>query len=195
MKSSLILLAAGKSSRMGMPKGLVSFKNQTLLEFQIKRFAEAGGEYAFLILEKDQTQYHDFFKIIDDQFEIAGIKITIITNDHTEWGPFYSLQLGLKSCGENALMTPIDSPLPSSGLINKIIETTQLVALPLYQNKKGHPVFISMKFSSTLQKLSPNESRLDHILRDLDQLELIETEEQEVLLNLNTPSDLKAKAN
>lgn len=118
----LILLAGGKSSRMGFPKGFLKIANTDgidLLIYQIITFLKIGGENIYLVfghhyqeykskysLEdvlsfSDVSQLQDFFcKFISEKkLEINNkdFKATIKTifNDKYELGPFSSIQCGL----------------------------------------------------------------------------------------------------
>ena len=42
IKAEILLLTAGKSSRMGQPKALLSIKGQPLISYQIDRLKELG---------------------------------------------------------------------------------------------------------------------------------------------------------
>ncbi len=49
-KIPLVILAAGKSSRMGFPKGLLSYRGKKLLQHQIENFFQLGGETVVVVL-------------------------------------------------------------------------------------------------------------------------------------------------
>jgi hypothetical protein len=65
------------------------------------------------------------------------------------------------------------------------------VVLPLYQGQKGHPVLLSFEFQKKLLgiQLTDPDARLDLQIQKLshDSIILVETEDPQVRMNLNTP--------
>ncbi|MBA4392008.1 MAG: hypothetical protein C0407_00480, partial [Desulfobacca sp.] len=55
----LILLAGGKSSRMGTPKGLLDYQGNLWLFEQLSRFQAASGKRVVIVLGFHHDQYFE----------------------------------------------------------------------------------------------------------------------------------------
>jgi molybdopterin-guanine dinucleotide biosynthesis protein A len=55
----LILLAGGRSSRMGTPKGLLDYHGHPWLVEQVKRFKAASGKQVIIVLGFHQDPYFE----------------------------------------------------------------------------------------------------------------------------------------
>ena len=193
----LILLAGGKSSRMGKPKGLLSYRNSYWILEQINRFNIDGNETVFVGLGFDYKAYLEailwFEKAIENPYDFNGKKVRIVINQQPELGPFSTLQSVLKKIERNkeVLILPIDVPMLQKSELEKIILKENKVVVPSFKDRKGHPVKLSVNFWKSLLSLnvSDEKSRLDVQIKQLESLEIsvLKTEDLSILRNLNTP--------
>ena len=96
MNISAIILAAGKSARMGQNKLLMPWGNTTVLEKVIQTVQSAGIEDIILVTNPDLQ-----FPIPDSRFPIPNLRITINSTNHEMLS---SIQLGLQN------LTPSQPP-------------------------------------------------------------------------------------
>jgi CTP:molybdopterin cytidylyltransferase MocA len=91
----LILLAGGRSSRMGTPKGLLDYHGHPWLIEQLKRFKAASGKRAIIVLGFHQTPYFEQIpwleKAVKQPEEQLGLEISTLINPIPEYGQFSSL--------------------------------------------------------------------------------------------------------
>src|SRR5262245_14676117 len=111
----LILLAGGKSSRMGRPKGLLDFRGEPWLIRQLRAFVRAGGRRIILVLGFEAQAYQPILAHLDLGSEVE-CRVTV--NPAPERGSFSSLQHGAiallaEPSLEAAWISPIDVPLPA----------------------------------------------------------------------------------
>src|SRR4051794_26306382 len=96
--SPLILLAAGQSSRMGQPKGLLPHGSGTWLETLL---LACVGREVILVLGDHADAYFRRFPILREAFEgpraFHGVSVRTVINRDPSRGPFSSLQLGLQA--------------------------------------------------------------------------------------------------
>lgn len=91
----LIILAGGKSSRMGTPKGLINYRGDFWLLEQLRRFKAASGERTVIVLGFHHEQY--FEKIswsrtaVNESVNQLGLNISVVVNPNPEYGQFSSL--------------------------------------------------------------------------------------------------------
>ena len=157
----LILLAAGKSSRMGSPKGLIDYFGRPWLLEQCARFRAAGGEQVILILGYHQEAYFQEIPWLRDSMDQTirrhGLEITTLVNAHPEGGQFTSLLCAITSAvirrAPGAWVLPVDVPGPDSKVYEALKATLHgpiAVAVPRYLSRGGHPVLLSASFMQAL---------------------------------------------
>jgi len=134
MKSiPLILLAAGRSSRMGTPKGLLKFKNVYWLEHQIQNYFSYGGEKVLIVLGDHCSEYQKVFSWLGSSEEWENFQsgqesgqefgqdsglestrylgqVAYVQNKNPQDGQFSSLQIALKFLLSQKFLQSKDSP-------------------------------------------------------------------------------------
>jgi molybdenum cofactor cytidylyltransferase len=191
LKSKIIVLAAGLSSRFGNPKPNLKILEKTLLQHQIDSLLELT-ESPLIVLGFRSKQ------ILEAHPDLTK-NCKIIINPYPEQGQFSSLRLALeKTSGESVFILPIDTPAPKKEIWFHLENNSNSawVVVPKYQGKGGHPVWLSSKFvEQLLSKTIPaEEQRLDIQIRNLKTLQYnaIEVGDPSILVDLDTPSDLES---
>ena len=127
-----------------------------------------------------------------------GKKIRVALNQTPEFGLFSTLQnvlslLNFEGGNNTVLVLPIDVPLLNAKEQEKLIFDEQLISIPTYNNKKGHPVKLTSKFWKLLLNLNltDEDSRLDIQIkkRNASEISLVEMNDASIIKNLNTPKD------
>lgn len=183
----LIILAAGKSSRMGFPKGLMPYHGKKLLQYQIDAFFKLGGKKIIVVLGDHSQQYLK---------EISSLQnCEIIFNDHVEWGPFYSLQLALNHLHEEkaCYLLPMDTPAANPSVWRNLARKHKadiFITKPILENKGGHPIIIGQPFFKQLLSANPQgeDGRLDLQIQKLDKknIEHVLVKDENIKLNINS---------
>jgi CTP:molybdopterin cytidylyltransferase MocA len=189
----LILLCGGKSSRMGVPKGLIPESGATRLERQLERFREVGGEHAVIVLGYDSERYFQaipWLRSGGDPFR------RVVVNPDPEHGPFTSILEGARALDDALFVLPIDGEVPRrevwDSLAAALVEEVEAV-IPCFQGTGGHPVLLSRWFLRRLRTVpvdSP-EARLDRQIALLPECcrKRVEVRDPAVLTNRNEPKD------
>ncbi len=91
----LIILAGGKSSRMGTPKGLLNYRGDFWLLEQLKRFKAASGGRAIVVLGFHKEQYYEKIPWLRTAVDLPahqlGLEVSVVVNPSPEHGQFSSL--------------------------------------------------------------------------------------------------------
>lgn len=176
-----LILAGGKSERMGTDKAFIDFNGQSFIESSI------GAVKPFchrIIILGDPAKYaHLGYEVIPDLIENSG--------------PLAGLYTGLSnSLSEVNVALSCDIPFIESGLVGRLLKEydSTLDALVCESNRLNPLVGIYHKRTAPIakQQLECNQRSMMKFLGLLDYktLELHE-EETHILKNINTPIELK----
>jgi CTP:molybdopterin cytidylyltransferase MocA len=183
----VVVLAAGRSSRMGEPKGLVVLDGRPWITRQLDAPA-LSGRRVVLVLGADRDRY---LREVPD----LPTRAVVVVNPDPDRGPFSSLQQGLSAVppDEPAFVLPVDVPAASPPVWEALeaaaaLESGAAAAVPSFQGRGGHPVLLGPSFIAHLRALPPS-ARLDEELRNLQSLRHVPVTDGAVRLNLNAPED------
>ncbi len=92
----LILLAGGRSSRMGRPKGLLPFRGRPWILGQLLAFQKAGGRKVLLVLGYQHRQYFQHLPGLESALgqpaRRGRLQVAAVINPRPRYGPFSSLR-------------------------------------------------------------------------------------------------------
>ena len=193
-KIPVIVLAAGDSQRMGIPKGLLDYHGKPFLSYQIESLFEIGFTDIIVVSGKDTALYQENIPELK--------KSTVIVNPQPERGLFSSIQSGLLRLKDKyqsgVFILPLDVPCPSKEVWNQLAaelsSSEANVSIPEFNGKRGHPVLLSDEFKQYLQTCS-SDSRLDFEIRkqkELQKAKIISVNDKNITLNLNTLEEWEA---
>jgi molybdenum cofactor cytidylyltransferase len=149
-----IVLAAGRSSRMGRPKATLPIGGgETFLTRIIRTFQKAGVADVVVVLG------HDVDAIVRS-LEGGAVRARIIINDGYDRGQLSSLRAGLSVVDrpgvEAALVTLVDVPLVSESTVRAVLEryreTRAPIVRPTSGDRHGHPVLIDRALFDRLRR-------------------------------------------
>lgn len=156
---AIAILAAGSSSRMGQPKQLLKWGNETLISNAIKNALSTKAQDVILILG---ANYDNIYQEAQNNF------ISIIKNDNWQDGlassiakaAQYSMESGQQIDG--LLITLADQPLITSEYLQNMINNfesgaNQIIATSYEANKKGVPALFDKDYFSELAALTGDD--------------------------------------
>jgi CTP:molybdopterin cytidylyltransferase MocA len=185
-----VILSAGASSRMGRPKALLPYREETFLEhlIQVTRHPRIGVTRVVLGAGAEEIR-----KIAKLDFSM------VVVNPNWEQGQLSSIREGIRSLEgietEGIVLCPVDHPLVSARLVGDLIGQFYLnhksIVLPTYNGRRGHPViFASALYGELLAAPADKGARAVVWAHSADVLE-VPTDEEGVVLNLNDPDMLR----
>ena len=190
-KIAAIVLAAGRSERMGSPKALLDFDGKTCLALAKNACREGGVNNIIVVLGYRA-----------DDIIAAGETDGMRTALNRNWraGRSSSLKTGLRELPEDTaalLMFPVDCPLAGAGVVRALIgayrarSADKRVFIPSHNYRAGHPVLIDVSLRDELLALGDDEPARNVLSRDKSIIEYVVTENAGVLFNMNTPADYR----
>ncbi len=186
---SVIILAAGKSSRIGLPKLSLRYdENKIFIEQIVNEYESFGCKEIIIVVNETGNNFLTENKI---QFS-DNIKVAI--NKHPEWHRFYSLKTGAKSMSEVSpvFVHNVDNPFVNPTVLNKLLENIDQADYisPEFNGKGGHPILLSEKIIKDL--ISTEEDQI-HFKEFLNQYpkKKVQIDDEKVLVNINTLEEYK----
>ena len=185
----ILILAAGKSERMGQQKLLMPYGEKTILENIIEKALDSKAVTVKVVVGSHRDEIQDLIK---------DHPIEIVENIDFEKGMLSSVQ-----CGFNALSSTTragmillgDQPMVQTLIINKLIDsyekTGKGIIIPFYNNKRGHPVLIDTKYIPRINQLDHSiglRQLMDECSGDIHELEV---ETNTILKDIDTIEDYK----
>jgi molybdenum cofactor cytidylyltransferase len=150
-----IILAAGESKRMNVPKMLLPFNGKTMIEKVIDNVTRSEVFRTLVVL----GSYGD--EILE---AISHLPVSHCYNENYRCGMLSSVKCGFRNLPlhYNAVIVfPGDQPMIEPEVINQIIkayrETGKGIIIPVYRKKRGHPLLIDFKYRDKIDKLSDDE--------------------------------------
>jgi molybdenum cofactor cytidylyltransferase len=182
-----ILLAAGESRRMGVPKPLLDWAGETLIEYQVHQLRAAGVDHVIAVLGHSAGQVRPLA-------ECAGA--TVVINDRYAEGRASSLRAGAAAIPPGATeiaVLNVDQPRPASvtaRLLAEHLATGALITLPTFDGKRGHPAFLRGSLLPELLAAADADEGLRAVIhRHAADLREVAFDTPIVLLDINTRED------
>jgi molybdenum cofactor cytidylyltransferase len=170
-----IILAAGKGSRTQTNKVLLTINDQSLLLHAIQTMKPHVTQI-FVI-----TGYYD-------QSIKAHLKdqegVICVYNENYEMGMFSSVLKGVMKTNEDIFILPADCPFVSEETYQKLLKHKGEMRVPVYQGRKGHPLFIVKELVLVLKKESVHSNLKQ--FRNRYPYTLVETNDEMVLVDIDT---------
>ena len=147
-----IILAAGRSSRMGVFKPLLPFGDSTVIEHTIS-FLRRGGVATIIVVvghRSDEIKAH-----------LQNTGIIFATNPDPDSAMAASIFHGVRALPPDTqavVITPVDHPAVPPEVVTQIIDEWRAGArlvIPTNADRGGHPVLIDLSFRAELFTLDP----------------------------------------
>ncbi len=182
--TSCIILSAGNSNRMGVPKALLKFDEHTTFIQKITDTYIHAGIKQLVVVVNEQL-----FEQLNESNIYLSPEVKLVINNNPELGRFLSLQTGLHAIkhGNSCIFQNIDNPFTSVGLIEKLIshKDDADVVIPAFQNKSGHPVLINTQVAEQILLQKDSEIRIDGFLKNFN-VKKVEVGDHTILVNINS---------
>ncbi len=181
---SAVLLAAGKSKRMGRPKLLLPFGGSTILERTVDNISSSLVDEVIVVLGAGAR---DLEKVI------ASRPVKLVFNPDYRRGMSTSLTCGLKMVNRRAqkvMVALADQPLVDKETYNRLIEESlsseKGIVIPVFQSRRGNPIIFSIGYRQELLGLTGDVGGREIVSRHPDDVLEVALESEGVVVNINT---------
>jgi molybdenum cofactor cytidylyltransferase len=185
MKLAGVILAAGRSSRMGRDKALLPYGDSTFLASLVDVFLEQLDPVVVVL------GHHA------EEIRAAAAGARVVVNEDYDRGMLSSLQTGLRALPEDvdgAAFTLVDHPGLRKETLARLIETFGQsgapLVLPTLRGERGHPAVIARALIAELLAL-PAEANPQPVLRShYPRAAFVEVEDPAVAADIDRPEDM-----
>ncbi len=166
MKTGIILLAAGSSSRLGRPKQLIEFQGKKLIQKAIEEAQKSKADALVVVLGWNS-------ELIKSGFD--SVKIPFIINENWEQGMASSMQAGLSFLMENeqpdqVILMLVDQPFVDANLLNRLIlekeRTGKGIVACAYSETLGVPAIFDQAYFDEMLSLKGSEGAKKVIMKN-----------------------------
>jgi len=188
---SAIILAAGKSQRMGQPKMLLPWGNTTVLGQVVGTFSKMG--------------IADIIVVTGGDMEVVEVEVSRLAGqfpDRAVYNPLFEKGGMMSSIQAGLAVTPPyckavliglgDQPQVEEETLNDILasyeKTGAGIIVPSHENRRGHPVLVDFVHRPELQNLDPQSSLRDFMNIHQNEIHYVKASSS-VLQDLDTPQD------
>jgi xanthine/CO dehydrogenase XdhC/CoxF family maturation factor/CTP:molybdopterin cytidylyltransferase MocA len=184
---SAVILAAGESRRMGKPKLLLPWGDNTIIETIIKTVLQSEVKHIVVVLGSEKDKIRS---------QIINYPVIIAENQEYQKGMLTSIQCGLRAVpdGADAVMVLLgDQPMVNGPVIDKLADTFRHtdkgILIAVHKGKRGHPIIIKTKYKRDIEQLGSENSMHDFTRKFASEILEVETGTTEVLKDIDTPED------
>ncbi len=187
MRFAAIVLAAGKSTRMGVNKLLLKVAGRTILDRLLDALeASVVGEIV-VVLGHDPESIRPVAE---------AHRVRTVMNPDYERGMTSSFQVGLRWVSADAAFLVLGDQLGlDQGLLDRMAgvmesDPSALIVSPVHEEKRGHPVLFRKQLFGEIMGLGERETVRDVVTRHEDAHRTVEGGPWSVL-DIDTPEDFE----
>jgi molybdenum cofactor cytidylyltransferase len=189
---AVIILAAGRSTRMGRSKPLLPHGHASGLTFvaHLIDVSRAAGLVRIIVVGRPEDEALDA--------EVSGRGARFVENPAAESGQLSSLQAGLSALQgdpdlEAVMVMPVDVPLVSAAVVKRLLEaagaSSALILRAAHAGRHGHPVIFRRSVFDELHAADPALGAKAVVRADPTRVEDVDVQDPGVALDVDTPED------
>ena len=189
MITGAVVLAAGKSERMGQSKLFLPFNGKTLIDSVLDAVSAAGVVEQVIVLGHKP-------ELVIEAMKPRQRTLKIAVNEDYEQGMASSFQRGLQALAyvDAAFLVLGDEPLFDPNLLKTMVQLMEksqgkaLIVSPIHRGKKGHPLLFHRQLFTEILNLKSPQTIRDVVHRHADRLLTVEAP-QWTTMDIDTPED------
>ena len=182
-----IILAAGKSSRMGAFKPMLSLGQESVSRRIVRTLKAGGADIVLVVTGRQAQELEDHLSDLDVCFVHNAVYETSQMLD--------SVKLGLSELAQTCdriLITPVDAPLFGTQTVKQLGAQQSEIVIPVCAGVDGHPVCIGQDAARQILSYEGEgglRGAMQHAGFDILRLQV---SDEGVLGDMDTPEDYRA---
>lgn len=187
-RPAIIVLAAGKSERMGRRnKLLLEIDDETIIERAVRTAVDSHIGDTIVVVGADGERVEEV---------ITKLQVRVIHNADYAQGMASSIRAGVRAAGRGRTGygiclgdMPDVQPSTFEHLAGALHENPQSIVIPVYEGMDGHPVFFGSRFYDSLLNLRGDAGGRDLIDRNPYAVIRIPVSDSGILMDIDTDAD------
>ncbi|MCJ7586638.1 MAG: nucleotidyltransferase family protein [Candidatus Aminicenantes bacterium] len=185
-----VVLAAGRSERMGSAKLLLPMGRSTLIETVIRGVLRSRPDGVLVVLGADREKLEPV---------VGRYPVRTVFNPDFARGMLSSVKRGFEAVPPDARAVLVflgDQPAPPASVTGRIIDayrkTGKGIVLPAYRGRRGHPVLVDLKYRDEVGALDPRIGLRQLPRAHPDDVFEVKVRTPAVLRDIDTQEDYRA---
>lgn len=182
-----LVLAAGKSRRMGTQKLLLPYRGKTIIEAVIDNILLAGIDKIMVVLGYQKEEITNI---------LQNIPVNFCYNSRFDEGMHTSVICGFSKIPRNAHAALVflgDQPFIPVDVIRMVVDSWKAsgkgIVVPTFKGERGHPTLFDLKFRREILELDPSSGLKSFIKKFAGEVIETETNSPEILRDIDTKND------
>jgi molybdenum cofactor cytidylyltransferase len=186
-----ILLAAGKSQRMGQNKLLMPFEGETIIERTLDNLLDSCVGEIIVVLGSRAQEIGEV---------IGSRKVIMVLNPDFANGMSTSLITGMKMVSNQAQFIlvalgdqPLIKPYTYNWLIQSAITSDKGILVPIFHGQRGNPIVLSSGYVSDILGLKGDVGGRELLQKYPEDVEEVAVNDEGVIININTMDEYEKR--
>jgi molybdenum cofactor cytidylyltransferase len=187
---SAVVLAAGRSARMGRDKALLPLGSEPFVSRLLRSLSDAGADPVIVVTTAPRAA-----GIAD----VVGGRALVIVNPEPDRGQLSSLQCALDALPVDAaavLITPVDFPLVTRKTVDALVRAwrdgSADILRPWRAGRHGHPVLVGRRVAEALRRAGPDQTARTVMQTCARLTRDVPIEDEGAFEDVDTPEDYEA---
>ncbi|SRR5258706_11475374 len=191
-----IILAAGKSTRMGSPKMLLPWGDITVIEHVIAVFSKSGVKDILVVTGSARKEVETIVAECRKKYSVRSV----FNENYAAGDMLTSIQCGLRHLTEEnigaAMIGLGDQPQVEERSVRVLLEvflrSQSPLVVPSFQMRRGHPWLITRSLWNEVIQKEPSQTPRDFLNAHSHDIQYVNVDNPSILADLDTPEEYDA---
>src|SRR5689334_21510821 len=191
-----IILAAGKSARMGSPKVLLPWGDTTVIEHVIAVFAKSGVEDILVVRGGARKEVETLVSACRKKSPVRSV----FNENYAVGDMLSSIQCGLRNLADKNISAAMiglgDQPQVEERSVRALLEvflrSQSPLVVPSFQMRRGHPWLIARSLWNEVIQMEPSQTPRDFLNEHLHDIQYVNVDNPSILADFDTPEEYQA---
>jgi molybdenum cofactor cytidylyltransferase len=183
-----VVLAAGRSSRMGTPKMVLPWGETTVIAHVVNALQAAAVAEVVVVTGGAH-------ELVGNALRETTARV-VFNSQFGEFGMLRSFQIGLAAIDptiQAVLVALGDQPQIETSVVRQVIAAyspeSHPILIPSYQMRRGHPWLVASTLWASLLSMDASSTLRDFLDRNVSQIGYVPVDSPSVLQDMDTPED------
>lgn len=182
---SLVILAAGKSTRMKENKLLLKANGETLIRHIVRTATESKADEVIVVLGYEAENVRE---------QLTRLQCKLVVNEDFVKGQSESVKVGLAAVSgtaEAVMVLPADVALIDERSINKVMDeyrrSKSRIVIASHRNQSGHPILLDRTLFREISEITEDTLGLKAVInRHRAEVKYVDVGTDKVLIDIDT---------